>query len=379
MGRMTLAGFRGRCPWGLVGMISLILIVEAGIEARSVRLFDVDEWAFRWTARAAIQEARGAEVLCFGDSLVKLSVIPSVVRERTGKRVYNLALSGSQSTTSYFLLKRAIEAGSRPEAVVIDFNPPLLRVGPRHILTRWGALLNPFEAAELAIWSRDADLFGQVTLDHALPSLRGKATIRANIMDALAGRDSANTPWNNMAVRNWSKNDGAQLMVGAGAKGLDQAKIEYLRVGYYPEWGCDKANLEGIDRFLGLAAKHKIRVFWLLVPVIPALHDEIARSGIDASHEAFLRRWQAKYPDLVVLDGRKKVADLDAFWDPQHLSIVGASAFSRTLGDVLRRFIAGKLDQNWVNLPNVVVGPIPPGVENIEESRIAVEIAKFRR
>jgi hypothetical protein len=183
MSGTTLGWFARRCPWGLIGMVALVMIVEGSINLRALNLYDMDEWAFRWTARAVSRRAKGAEVLCFGDSLVKLSVIPSVVRERTGKRVYNLALSGSQAPTSYFLLKRALDSGSKPEAVVVDFNPPLLRVGPRHILTRWGALIDPTEAAKLAWWAGDADLFGEVALEHYLPSLRGKATIRTNITD----------------------------------------------------------------------------------------------------------------------------------------------------------------------------------------------------
>jgi hypothetical protein len=362
-------------------MIALVLIVEASINLRALNLYDMDEWAFRWTGHRAVSgRVKRAEILCFGDSLVKLSVIPSVVHERTGKRVYNLALSGSQAPTSYFLLKRALDSGSRPEAVVVDFNPPLLRVGPRHILTRWGSLLDPFEAAELAWWARDSNLFGEVAVGHVLPTFRGKTALRGNIMDALAGRDPINFAWNKLAIRNWDRNEGAQLMVGStAAKNLPDAEIQKLREGYYPEWSCHPANVEGIDHFLALASKNHIRVFWLLTPVIPALHEKIGQSGIDALHEEFLRKWQAKYPDLVILDARRKVAELDAFWDPQHLSVVGASAFSKTLGDVLRRSIGGKLDQHWVSLPEVKIGPIPPGVENIDESRIAIDKAKLRR
>ena len=380
MSRTTLGGFARRGPWGLVGMMALVMIVEASVNLRALSLYDTDEWAFRWTGRAVSHRAKGAEILCFGDSLVKLSVIPSVVRERTGKKVYNLALSGSQAPTSYFLLKQVLESGTKPEAVVVDFNPPLLRVGPRHILTRWGAVLDPVEAAELAWWARDTNLFAEVALGHVLPTFRGKTTIRANVMDALAGREPTNVVWNNLAIRNWNKNEGAQLMVGSAAvKNLTDADVAKLREGYYPEWSCHPANVQGIDHFLALASKNNIRVFWVLTPVIPALHEKISQSGIDALHEEFLHKWRAKYPDLVILDARRKVAELDAFWDPQHLSVVGASAFSKTLGDVLRRSITGKLDQNWVSLPDVKIGPLPPGIENIDESRLAIEAAKVRR
>jgi hypothetical protein len=381
MSRTTLAGLARCGPWGLVGMVALILIVEAAIEARSLDLFDVDDWAFRWTGRAAARKAKGKEILCFGDSLVKLSVIPSVVRERTGKRVYNLALSGSQAPSSYFLLKRALDAGARPEAVVVDFNPPLLRVGPRHNITRWGALLNPVEAAQLAWWSRDSSLFAEVTLGRLVPSIRARYALRADLLGAFAGKSSINPINNPMGLRNWKKNDGAQLMVGSAmAKNLPDAKIRELREGYYPVWSVDRANSEGVDRFLALAAEHQIRVFWLLPPLVPALHDEIRRSGVDAQQDEFVRGWQAKYPNLVILDARKRVVDPEAFWDPQHLSAIGATAFSRAVGDVLRQLTAAKLDQRWVLLPEVNhVGPLPPGVEDIDQSRLAVEAAKVRR
>ena len=384
MSGTTLAGLTRRCPWGLAGMVALVVLVEATVGARSMSLYDVDEWAFRWTGRAITRQAKRAEILCFGDSLVKLSVIPSVVGERTGKRVFNLALSGSQATTSYFVLKRALDAGARPEAVVVDFNPPLLRLGPRHILTRWGAMLDPFETAQLAWWAGDSDLFGQVTASHLLPSLRGKSTIRANIMDALANRPVVNPSWNGMALRNWKKNDGAQLMVGSdGVRNVTIADMIKLREGYYPEWKCHRANLEGIDHFLGLAARSNIRVFWLIPALLPAFHDEIGRSGIDAQQEAFIRSWQAKYPNLVVLDARSKVVEFESFWDPQHLSIEGASAFSRALGDILRRSIGGATDQpRWVALPEIRRGPLPPGIEDMNASRVALEdeaAAKLRR
>ena len=369
-----------RGPWGLLGMVCLIMFVESVINQHAHRLYDMDEWAYRWSARAADQ-LKPDSVLCFGDSLIKLGVIPKVVRERVHKPVFNLAISGSQATTSYFMLRRALESGVKPSSIVVDFNPPLLRVGPRHNLVRWPALLNPVEAGQLAEWADDPDLFGEIVLGWVFPSIRGRLTIRQAISEAFANQLTVTETWNRLALRNWSQNKGAQLMTGSAAvQNLPTAEIKRLGDGFYPEWTIHPANQKGIDRFLRLARQHDIPVFWVLPPLLPAIHDYLAKNGIDAQQEKYIRSWLGKYPNLAVLDGRGKFADLNAFWDPQHLSVDGAAAFSGVLGDALRDSLAQvdvnsasrDVAQRWITLPSIALGPVGPGIESVDQSRIAV-------
>ncbi len=389
MGMKWLASSGHRSPWGFLGMIGLVALAEFAIGLHAMSFYDVDEWAHRWTSRKASRGVQSREILCFGDSLIKLSVIPRIIQERTGKPAFNLALSGSQAPTSYFVLRRVLDSGARPVAAIVNFSPPLLRVGPRHNLTRWPVLLNPLETAKLAYWAGDPDLMGEILVNQVVPSLRGKTTIRANLMNAFGGRPDTNRHWNALGLRNWKKNDGAQLMTGsAAAHGLSDADVTKLRVGYYPEWKCHPANSAGIDRFLALARDYGVRVFWVLPPLLPALHDQLAGSGINAQLETFLSHWQAKYPNLVVVDARKKIVDLDAFWDPQHLAVEGAAAFSRALGDVLRESITASAQKTatepprdrWVSLPAFRLGPISPGIETIDQSRLAIQgVPKVQR
>lgn len=373
----TLDHVARRSPWGLLGMIGLVMLVEGWLGLRALKFSDVDEWAYRWTSLAVRREVKGREILCFGDSLIKLSVVPMILGERTGKSTYNLALSGGQATTSYFVLKRAIDAGARPTGIIVDFAPELLRLWPRHNLMRWASLLDPFEAAQLARWSNDPQLVGELAVARMFRSIRSKAAIRANIMGALAGRPSTNAQWNAMALRNWDQNEGAQLMVGSAkvpdASGNDRDKLRKKRP---PEWQCHPANLEGVGRFLALAEQYHIHVFWVLTPTLPDPIDRPDDRRTDRKYERFIRSWQEKYPNLVVLDARTKLTEAGAYWDPQHLSVGGASAFSRVLGDVLRESIARpSVDQEhrWVSVPPVKLGPIAPGIEDMAQSRLAVE------
>ena len=99
------------------------------------------------------------DVLVFGDSLNSVGVVPRAVAERSGRAAYNLSIPGSQATASYFLLKRAL--GSGAAVGVVDFFPPCSpRAGGSS--WRWSSLLTLPEAAELAWWARDADLFGTI-------------------------------------------------------------------------------------------------------------------------------------------------------------------------------------------------------------------------
>ena len=372
---------RSPAPWGLIGMIALVVAAERFVDRGALDFLDVDDWAYRQTARAAAGEAGRCDVLCFGDSLMKLGVVPRAVGDRSGRRVYNLAVSGGQAPASYALLRRAIGAGARPAAVVVDFAPMLLRVGPRHNLSRWASLLGPAEAAELAWSARDADLFATVALGRVLPSFRSRVGVRTNLMGALAGRDASHRWGNSVFFRNWRANDGAQLAPASPAmRDLDGAKVDAFRAAFYPQWVCDPANEEAIGKFLALAAGQGVRVYWVLTPIWPALNDRLARDGQGAAHEAFARSWQSRFPDhLTVVDGRGVVSDPAGFYDMNHLSIAGAYAFSLALGDVLRHTLPGAAGgpdsspSRWVALPACRLRPVPEGVEDLRRSLVAVQ------
>ena len=73
-----------RRPSGLLGMLALVMAVEAGIAARRPDL--VSPWVEGWrvAAQAAETKAPGSDVLCFGDSLIKYGVLPKVIEAGPG-------------------------------------------------------------------------------------------------------------------------------------------------------------------------------------------------------------------------------------------------------------------------------------------------------
>src|SRR5262249_33672809 len=139
-------------PAGLLGMLVLTSVIEQ-VGFRNSPHFG-NEHATNWSYvdRYGGRKARGREILCFGDSLVKIGILPSVLHEQTGRSTYNLALLSGSTPASYFLLRRALADGARPSAIVIDCAAGILTQGPHSQLRAfpWAELLRPSETFDLA-------------------------------------------------------------------------------------------------------------------------------------------------------------------------------------------------------------------------------------
>src|SRR5689334_9446274 len=109
-------------PAGLIGMIVMVAAIEAGLRHRvEFTNGEADQWSMK--ARVASGMARMSSVLCFGDSLVEFAVLPKVIEGRTHRPAFNLALPAGTPAASYFLLKKSLDSGARPRAIVVDFLP----------------------------------------------------------------------------------------------------------------------------------------------------------------------------------------------------------------------------------------------------------------
>lgn len=364
-------------PWGFLGMLLLLVGVESLVASRAYDFLIPDDWAYARAGHKIRKNARDYDVFCFGDSLMKLAVVPRVVHERTGFRTYNLALSGSQAPTSYVLLRRALDAGARPAAVLVEFSPALLAVGPEFSRERCGSLFGPIETARLAWWAREPTILGSILAGQVLPSLRARGGLRAFLRGLAAGQVVTNRYATFVSLRNWSINDGAMLWPAAPAmREVSAAKVDQTRRELFSEATCHPANARAIGAFLDLAAARGIRVYWVLPPHWPALLDELERSGVGRLIEGFARSWAERYPNVVVLDGRHAVDDPAGFLDLTHLSDQGAAAFSAAVGDALNRDSREPVvsaEARWRKLPVCRVAPTPTPLENMDGSRLAVQ------
>jgi hypothetical protein len=365
---------RGAWPAGLLGMVALLATAESFV-ARHDRDFTTI-WASSWrhSDLAARGEARRCAVLGFGDSLVKHGLAPQVIEATLGRPAYNLAVFNGVAPSSFVLLRRALESGARPEAVLVDGE--LLEVDPRTHARLWAELATVREGLELALEAHDAGLFGALALARLLPTVKARYEIRDNLRTALRGetppiRYDLLPHW-----RNWRLNRGAQF-VPARPPAPDFTRAAIERAGYFPtSWRCDPVNAAYVRKFLRLAAAQRVPVYWLLPPVNPEIQRRRDRGGRDPQYEDFLRRLQSEYPNLVVLDGRHSGYDLSAMWDLTHLNRRGAAAFSADVALVLRDRLAGVPGPRWVAL---AAYRDPSGIaplEDVDQSRLALR-AKY--
>src|SRR5262249_33353899 len=131
---------RSVLPSGLAGMLALIVGVEFWLQVHPNLSTPAELWDCRTSVQAARTAAPGCEALGRGDTLFKLSVLPNVLSSRSGRPAYNLGISGSQPPTDYFLLRRALESGARPSAILVGHSTRALQLAPYFSVEHWSLL-----------------------------------------------------------------------------------------------------------------------------------------------------------------------------------------------------------------------------------------------
>ena len=183
-----------RLPLGLLGTVVLVAACERSVARHSLDLTAQANWEWRLSARAARDRSRPGAVLGFGSSLMKLGVAPGVIEEAVGRPMTNLGLCAGPAPASYFLLRRALEAGARPSAILVEFHPMVLTRGPWHAAEFWPDLLDTREAVEYAYEAGDAPYLARICLARAFPSLKDRHGVRQAVRSALAGEGSPTRP-----------------------------------------------------------------------------------------------------------------------------------------------------------------------------------------
>jgi hypothetical protein len=363
MGRPT----RGRFPVGFLGAIALILAVELSVDHQKLGSFGGSQWAYEVARTEADSGDRKCEVVCFGDSLLKQGLAPTVIEAKAGLKAYNFAVAGGQAPGNYFLLRRALDSGIRPRAVVVEYFPKLMSRDPDFNVENWPFLATPAECLEMARLTRDPNLLAELGLRELLPTVRCRNSIRANILAALNGTFPIFAREVLSARRNWEVNRGAEILASRPERVED---VESWMRGYFPGFACTRVNRTYIKKLLELATRHEIPVFWILPPYKPELQNRCEQSGFDLAHETFIRTLQARYPGLYVIDARRAGYDPRVFTDLHHLGREGAAIFSGEVANLLRHHRDDPASTpRWLKLADYRAVATTLPLEDMDESR----------
>jgi hypothetical protein len=368
---------RRKLPWGLIGAIATAIVIESVLARHDLDLSRPEALNWRWGRAAATRNAPGCDVLCFGTSMVQEAVFPRVVEQRSGLRTFNLAVCAGRGQVYYYYLKRALADGSKPSAVVVDFHPSFI-TSPYTASLGWPDALGFADCLDMAWNTRDSRFLATNILAKTVPSYYYRPQVRAGVLAALRGEPSSARYNNILLDANIKRNRGA-LIVPRNPSYRGEISEGYRQSFLADGWRCDPDEHRAIHKFLDLAAAHGIRVYWLVVPLCPALQAAREQKGLDAIYSQFVRSFQG-YPNLVVLDARRSGYDASVFLDASHLDLQGAFVLSRDIADVLRHDAHRKFDgTRWVSVPPYRALPIDVPLEQIPQTALALKNFANRR
>ena len=339
-----------RVPTGLLGMLALVVACERFVDRHDMQLMTPHELDWKTAGRTVSSEAPRAEVLCFGDSMLKFGLAPRLLEARLGRPMFSLALLDGKPAASYFLLKRAIDAGARPKLILVDFQPDCLYQSPTSLTDNPHpkSLLSLAEAADLALSCDEPAYFGRTAAARIFPSLRCRVEIRQAVRLAVQGLGGTNPLENAKIARNRTLNRG----------GLTLAKQPLYDGGVPPktaeimlsdQWFGRPEHAKYVRRFFGLAGAHGITAVWVVPPNTPRVEATRLENGQAARYDRFIDRVLHRYPNVTLVDARKSGYDHTVFVDPVHLDRDGATTLSLDVADALASILAGGTSSRTAN------------------------------
>jgi hypothetical protein len=316
-------------------MIALIVAIECFVAHNWLDVSDPVSLSWRYSAISARTRVGDEDLLLVGDSLIKHALIPSVMTEASGLRSANLGAARCPTLMTYFVLRRSLEAGARPRAIVFNAKPAVLIGGPDFTQRYWQEILTPRELFQLFQMMPRSEFVVATLAGRVLPSLRSRPEIRSHLLAKSRGEPGPLSEINRALWRNWMVNGGANVVPLHPP--FDGELTAKAASNLHPDkFHVEKSNALGIRHILELAHDRAIPVFWLLPPLSPKLQAAREQSGAERAYLDFIRGYQVRYPGtLSVLDGRNAGYPAAAFFDATHLNAEGAVAVSRAVAKVI--------------------------------------------
>lgn len=368
-------------PWALLGMLVLVAACEALVVRHRHVFMTPHEFDWMSSGRNAAKAApvRRAEVLFFGDSMLKFGLSPRVFEDLLGRSTYSLALLDGKPAASYFLLRRAFEAGARPRILLVDFQPECMyqpwetdakdsALDSLNENRHWKSLLSVRECLDLSITCRDPEFFARTLIGRLLPTMRSRDLMVVAIRLALEGKPNRQAWKNAKFKRNRTLNQGGLVLAREPSYdgGIENLKKEVM---FSRTWFHRPEETVYVRRFLRLAAEHRVPVIWILPPNTPRIQETRDQIGLNSRYDGFIERLQRHYPDLFVVDARRSGYGHSLFVDAVHLDRQGATVLSQDVAELLRPIIEGAMPTSrWSVVPTYREPARMIALEDVDQS-----------
>ena len=117
---------------------------------------------------------------------MKHGLLPSVIERETGQRTA-VNLSAARRPLSYLLLRRALGAGARPRAIIINAKPAILMADLQFNARYFREIVTARECLEISGLTRNRPFLLSMIVGRLLPSLRSRLEIQTNVLAAVRG------------------------------------------------------------------------------------------------------------------------------------------------------------------------------------------------
>lgn len=339
---MRTAGTRVISPCAFLGWCALAFVTSFGLVWLYVAVMPMaflDRDYPLWIAkRTMLDECRLGTVAVFGDSRTLAATLPSVM----SVSVLNFALSGTSPVETYFAVRRALRCPTPPKLVVIAHGA--LKFSNDSDYWVFGARTGFLSYGDMREVDGDA---AQVHDDHIellrqqdqLPTILRERLFSlrfpAFYFDSLVnGVVAIRWRHNRNALHDALRSSGHAFFgtalgsSGIAAEGHAQAYQTSPLVDLY------------FSRTLALLAQRGVPVYFLSMPLNQATYDRTPRE-LKEQFGSYLLGKQKEFPGLHVVGALLSCWPDRFFGDAWHFNALGASEYSRVLGELLRNALTG--------------------------------------
>jgi hypothetical protein len=367
-------------PAGLIGAIGLILLLEGPIARLPVHPDPRTRLAASWAnaSREATGPESRADILCLGDSQIKLGIVPRILEARLGQSVYNLAVLGGQPPTSHYLLRGVLDRGHHPRALVVNFSPLLLGMNPRVHLEWWAGLARGRERLDLLLRAGEPGLAISLILHGAVASLSSREAFREALgfggIGSDGGEERPEGDEIRALLRNWCFNRGAQV----APRPFVPIRGSLPRPYDGPDWRWQPNPVQAyfVERFLANAQERAIPVYWIIPPADAEWLERNRGVGTVGAYRSYVRGLVGRFPVLTVFDLQEAGWDRRWFRDPIHLNRDGAIRLSLAVAEAMARAQGAAAGAGrWITMDGGGTVPLrrfQEMLEDLDQSRLAV-------